>query len=285
LFFHSSHSPGSDAKSSEIAALTKKLEIFQARCDKMEEERAARDLATKSDDLQRKIWKMEERLDRATKRKSTVILQEHMQRLEAEIQNARQGPNGNGANSASNERVALLEKKMAELQNAPVVVNDAETRQMQSYIKQLEAKMKENDRVAKGRTVVIVVSFLLFFLSFFFLLLFFLLIEQMQRAELERRAAQKRKEDQEESLRINNQKREQLFISQMEQMEARLRATEEQRRQERERTLGAGGNDETIAHMKALEQRLVDAERALIKKRGTIRVVCLFVWYFFFFRC
>lgn len=144
---YSSHLLGADAKSNEIAALTKKLEIFQARCDKMEEERVAREQATKSEDLQRKIWKMEERLDRMTKRKSTVILQEHMQRLEAEIQNARQ--TGNGANN-SNDRVALLEKQMLELQSAPVVVNDPETRQMQSYIKQLEAKMKENDRLAKG---------------------------------------------------------------------------------------------------------------------------------------
>lgn len=62
----------------------------------------------------------------------------------------------------------------------------------------------------------------------------------------------------------------------MEQMEARLKATEDQRRQERERVVAAGGNDETVAQMRALEQRLIDAEKALMKKRGRT-VILLFV--------
>jgi hypothetical protein len=94
--------------------------------------------------LQKKIEKMEKRLETVTRRKTMVLQSEQIAKLQNEINNM----------SQSNDQVSLLEKKMLEIQSTPVVVNDAETRQIQSYIKRLEEKMKESERQLEGKFVI-----------------------------------------------------------------------------------------------------------------------------------
>lgn len=128
-----------------MLALKNKLEIFQARFEKLEEERMLREQANKTDGLQEKIWAMEAKLEKITKRKSVMFVQEQMQKLQQEIQLVRSNNSEN-----VNDRVEQLQRQMEEIQHSKVVVNDAETRQLQSHIRKLEEKMRESEQLLKG---------------------------------------------------------------------------------------------------------------------------------------
>lgn len=89
-----------------------------------------------------------------------------------------------------------LEKKLLEMQNAKIDVNDPETRHLRSHIKKLEEQMMASERALE---------------------------DQAQKMEMERRLAQKKREEEEELTRKRNQKRDELFIEQMQRLEDKIK--------------------------------------------------------------
>lgn len=89
-----------------------------------------------------------------------------------------------------------LEKKLLEMQNAKIDVNDPETRHLRSHIKKLEEQMLQSERSLE---------------------------EQAQRMEMERRMAQKKRDEEEELTRKRNAKRDELFIEQMQRLEDKIK--------------------------------------------------------------
>jgi len=179
---------------------------------------------------------MEDKLAKMEKRKSVSIslhMQQQMANMETEMKKLRQA-----GGVGSDQKVAVLEKQILEMQNAKIDVNDPETRHLRSHIKKLEEQMNASERALE---------------------------EQAQRMELERRLAQKKREEEDEANRKRTQKRDELFIAQMKILEDKIKngggGADSQRLKELEEKLkngggGAGVSDVVVKQMKELQNRV-----------------------------
>src|SRR5689334_13034926 len=93
-----------------------------------------------------KLLLMEEKLAKMERRKSvsiTMMMQQKMQEVEQQLASLRQGGPGDA------NKVAVLEKKLVEMQNTkvnPSMVNDPETRALRSQIKRMEEAMTSAEK-------------------------------------------------------------------------------------------------------------------------------------------
>lgn len=106
----------------------------------------------------------------------------------------------------------------------------------------------------------------------------FTILDQALKFEAERKRALKLKEEEEERIRKNAQARDQLFIKQMEILEEKIKQGDAARAKEMEKIISAGGDETTMKTLKALEDRLFQAESMLAAKKSTS-----FLTQFFFF--
>eukprot|EP01127_Copromyxa_protea_P022563 TRINITY_DN815_c0_g3_i1.p1 TRINITY_DN815_c0_g3~~TRINITY_DN815_c0_g3_i1.p1 ORF type:complete len:628 (-),score=182.72 TRINITY_DN815_c0_g3_i1:1200-3083(-) len=176
----------------ETMLLKKKLAVFEAKLNEVSE---AKKLAAAEDHgsaMREKLLLMEDKLKKMERRKSvsiTMMMQQKMQEVEAQIQALRvQGGGGGGGGGSNDPKIAALEQKLLELQNTrvtPAMVNDAETNALRAQV----AKLEEGMRLAEQK-----------------------MEEQRMKVEQERMMAWKRRQEEEEEYRKKARMREEMLL-------------------------------------------------------------------------
>jgi hypothetical protein len=216
----------------ETIMLKKKLALFEAKLTEVAEQKKLVAAEDQGSALKEKLLLMEEKLQKMERRKSvsiTMMMQQKMQEVEAQLQTLRVQGGGGGNDS----KVAALEKKLLELQNTkvtPAMVNDAETNALRGHIKKLEESM----RLAEQK-----------------------MEEQRMKVEQERMMAWKKRQEEEEEYRKKARMREEMLLQKMAEMEKRIAAGGGGGRGGPPPPPGAGGIDT------AMQKRLEEMERRL----------------------
>jgi hypothetical protein len=172
----------------EVTLLKKKMGLFENKLRQLEEEKALAAQHDHSDVLKDKILLMEDKLRKMERRKSvslTSVRAQQQARLEEE-------------RTATTDPIKLqaLEKKLLEMENCNVQVNDLETRALRSTITKLESEWQRAENKIQ---------------------------EDVQRMELERRLAQKKRAEEEEENRARAKKYDEIFIQRMQRMEDKVK--------------------------------------------------------------